>query len=41
MQKDLIERQIQAIKKACENACKSKENAIKFLTEAGILKKSK
>ena len=33
-----IQEQIDAIRKATAEACKSKESAIQFLTDAGIIK---
>lgn len=36
-----VAEQIRIIRKATKNASKSKESAIKFLTDAGILKKEK
>lgn len=36
-----IQTQIEAVKKATEKALQSKESALKFLTDAGILKDEK
>lgn len=36
-----IQTQVEAIKKATEKALKSKESALKFLSDAGILKDEK
>ena len=39
MSKEDIDKQIEAIKKSTKNACKTKESALKFLVDAGIIKK--
>jgi hypothetical protein len=40
MTDSIIKEQIKVIQRATENALKSKESALKFLTDAGIIKQS-